>query len=125
MSETTACVVIVIAVLVFVLLSLIIWRLGRFGGPSLLARVRESWTMFRSAKDATERLYVLWVSSVFLFRGSLGLFLGFLVTIVSGSAIAGVCGRESVVGRIVWDMYERYGRPLLDSIFLSPPTPEG
>ena len=74
MSETTACVIAIVSVLISVLLGLIIWRLGRFGGNySARDRFWDGVKAFREAQGAWESVYVVWVSRVFLFRGALGL----------------------------------------------------
>ncbi len=124
MSETTACLIATVATLVSVILGLIIFRLGKFGGDySTRDRFWDGVKAFREAQSIAERLYVVWASQMFLFRGVLGLFMGFLLGLASVAIIGGACGRDSTIGRIVWDLYERYVHPWLDQYILPSPAP--
>ena len=124
MSETESCVIAIIVTLISILLGLIIFRLGNFGGNySTRDRFLDGVKAFREAQSIAERLYVVWASQVFLFRGVLGLFMGFLLSLASVAIIGGACGRDSTIGRIVWDLYERYVRLWLDQYILPSPAP--
>lgn len=114
-----ACVIVLIAVLVFALGA--IWFFSRYklGGPGLLQRWDSAWEKILQATRLLDRVVAVVLGFlVVLFGGGLGTYLRF-ITILAGAIVIGASpcvGDDTLLGEIANYFWGNFIRPFFDSI---------
>lgn len=119
MSEVTACLLASIAVLIFILLAIRAYYLGRIARPPKIEVFRELVQKYRDARNDKERRFICYLSFPMIFRGTLGVFLSFIVAVASTVIMGGACGRDTVLGKIIWDCWNCVLKPKFNGIYPS------
>lgn len=123
MHDAIACVLVIIATLVFVYMALKLYAQGKIGGSeSLLQKFDNAFQKIKQSTRWREYIYVFVTSHIFLLRGALGAFLTCLVTIVSLMIVgASPCvSEETLFGQIARDAWDTVGRPWLERMAPEP-----
>ena len=121
MSEHEACLWLFGMLCITILLLLVTWRVGKFGGPSTIDRFNAAAKRIAKAKTRTEKLMVYSLAVLFLFKSGMSVIGSVIVALIGVIGMVGFCAPpDSVAQRIIWDLYERCVQP---KVGIPPSTP--